>query len=57
MKVFVKIFTKFVDGTKNESFFQYMNIKINLNIFGDSKLKFQPREYKLKICSDLFNVM
>ena len=37
------IFTKYVDGNENESFFINMNIKIKLNIFSNNKLKFQPR--------------
>ena len=37
------IFTKYLDETKNESFFINMNIKIKLNFFSNKKLKFQPR--------------
>ena len=37
------IFAKYVDETKNESFFLKMNIKIKLNVFNNNKFKFQTR--------------
>ena len=36
------IFTRYVDGNKNESSFINMNIKMKLNFFSHNKLKIQP---------------
>ena len=38
-----KIFTKYVDENKNESFFINMNIKIKLNFFSHNKFKIHSR--------------